>query len=464
MNLKKCQIFTPNNTVVFMLDQIGYLDQVFGKRIVDNSCGDGQILIEVVKRFILDGIKQGKKCDQIKSALEKCIVGCDIDEALVEKCINNLESEANKFGIKQVLWNIKLCDGLYLEDDQFDFVVGNPPYVAYADLDKELRETTKNNFASCREGKFDYSYAFIEKGLNQLKEDGKMVIISPSNMFKAVFGNNLRELIKADLTHIIDCSELKIFETVLINPAITVYHKGSESNVVIYKELQKNGKNIEKILDKINLNDKWNFTDYTQEGRRRFGDLFKVANSIATLANKVFIHKVNSNGNLEIDIEDGILRIAKSPKSEQFDIKQKIIFPYYYENGYLKKYSGEEMRNNFPKALKFLETQRGLLEKRNSDSNAEWFQYGRSQALSHLNCEKLLLSSIITKTVIIYKLSSEEIPCSGIFITAKKDVSLDSAALILQTKRFYHYLVSKGIRVSGDSIRVSSKDIEDYKY
>ena len=48
MNLKKCQIFTPKKTVAYMLDQIGYTEQVFGKRIVDNSCGNGQILIEVV--------------------------------------------------------------------------------------------------------------------------------------------------------------------------------------------------------------------------------------------------------------------------------------------------------------------------------------------------------------------------------------------------------------------------------
>lgn len=105
-----------------------------------------------------------------------------------------------------------------------------------------------------------------------------------------------------------------------------------------------------------------------------------------------------------------------------------------------------------------------MLEGRDSDSNASWFHYGRSQALSHLNCEKLLLSSIITKAVIIYKLSAEEIPYSGIFITAKQNVSLDSAILILQTKRFYSYLISKGIKVSGDSIRISTKDLEEYRY
>ncbi len=464
MNLKKCQIFTPKEIVNYMLDLANYTTQIFGRKIIDNSCGNGQILIEVVKRFIIDGLEQGNSIKEIKSSIEQCIFGCEIDEALVEECIYNLELVANKFGISNVIWNIQARDGLYFDQESFDYVIGNPPYISYSNLTKDLREKTRKNFISCYDGKFDYSYAFIEKGLKQLKSHGKMVIISPSNMFKTVFAKNLREFIKCDLTQIIDCSSLNIFHKVLTYPSITVYEKGSNSNVVIYRKLQKQGDNIEKILEKINLQDKWDFTDYKQDGKRRFGDMFQVGNSVATLANKVFILNIDSNGKMKIDIEEEVLRTTKSPRSEQYGIKQKIIFPYYYENGFVKKYSYNEMKNKFPKALNYLESNREVLEKRDADKSAEWFHYGRSQALSHLSCDKLLMSSIITRTVIIYKLNEKDIPYSGIFITAKKNISLESAILILRTKRFYRYLVSKGIKVSGDSIRISSKDIEEYRY
>lgn len=48
-------------------------------------------------------------------------------------------------------------------DRKFDFIVGNPPYITYQELDEENRSYVRNNFITCEKGKFDYCYAFIEK-------------------------------------------------------------------------------------------------------------------------------------------------------------------------------------------------------------------------------------------------------------------------------------------------------------
>ena len=45
---KKCQVFTPNDYVKELLDSVGYIDNLYGKKILENSCGDGNILVEVV--------------------------------------------------------------------------------------------------------------------------------------------------------------------------------------------------------------------------------------------------------------------------------------------------------------------------------------------------------------------------------------------------------------------------------
>lgn len=462
MDLKKCQIFTPQDTVKYMLDQIEYHDNIFNKKIIDNSCGTGNFLVEIARRFILDGISQQKSKITIKKSLQQCVVGFEVDKKLFDECRCNLNLVANEFGIKNVDWNIINGDGLYVkEEEQYDYVVGNPPYIAYTDLDEETRKSTKDNFISCSLGKYDYSYAFIEKGLNLLKDGGKMVMITPSNMFKTVFGENIRSIIREDITCIIDCASLKIFGKVLTAPAITLYQKNGHSSIVIYREI----KNIvEKIIEKNKLIGKWNFTEYIECGQKRFGDYFKVSNSIATLANKVFIHTLNDKGDIDIDIEKEILRTAKSPKTEQFGISQKIIFPYDYKGNELLRYSESEMKNKFPKTMKYLASKRDILDNRDSDKSACWYEYGRSQAIRHLNCEKLLLSTIVTKKVRVYYLDKTTIPYSGLYIIPKNQESLSNAELILKTERFYQYLVSKGVKVSGDSIRISSKDIEDYKY
>ena len=463
MDLNKCQIFTPTHIVKYMLDKIDYTSNVFGKKIIDNSCGTGNILVEVVERFIIDAKKTRKHRQTIKKELESCIFGYDIDPQMVDVCIENLNNVALRFGLKGVQWSIHNRDGLYV-DGSFDYVVGNPPYISYLDLDQETRIKTKENFNSCAIGKFDYSYAFIEKGLQLLNSNGKMAMITPANMFKTVFAETLRGIIKSELTHIVDCSAAKIFDDVLTSPAITVYEKGNKSNLIIYQEMIENGIENETVIDKQSLSGKWNFTSYIESGDRRFGDSFKASNCIATLANKIFIHTVNDLKKLDIHVEDDALKETKSPKSEQFGIKQKIIFPYYYENDELKNYTEDEITQKYPKLMAFMSSNKEALTSRDSDKNAQWYEYGRSQALRHINQRKLMISTIITKVVRVYDLDSSVVPYSGIYIIPRDNASLDDAKLILQTKRFYEYLLTKGVKVSGDSIRISSKDVEEYRY
>ena len=51
---KKCQVFTPENYVIELLDSVGYTHNLYGKKILENSCGDGNILVAVVQRYIDD--------------------------------------------------------------------------------------------------------------------------------------------------------------------------------------------------------------------------------------------------------------------------------------------------------------------------------------------------------------------------------------------------------------------------
>ena len=463
MVLSKCQVFTPTHIVKYMLDKIDYTSNVFGKKIIDNSCGTGNILVEVVERFILDAKKARRKKPTIKKGLESCIYGYDVDSNMVERCINNLNIVAQRFGLTDIQWNVHHQDGLYIEGS-FDYVIGNPPYISYLDLDKDVREKIKEKFTSCSIGKFDYSYAFIEKGLSCLSANGKMVMLTPSNMFKTVFGEKLRNIMKTELMEIIDCSTLDMFDGVLTSPAITVFQKGSNSDIVIYRDKYLDGTETEKFIDKEKLIEKWDFSGFVSSGTRRFGDYFKVSNSIATLSNEIFIHTVNEDNSMDIDVEPSVLRTAKSPKTEQYKIKQKIIFPYKYENGQLIRYEEDYFQKLFPLTYKYLKSKKTKLEDRDSDDKAKWYEYGRSQALAHLNCEKLLMSTIITRRVRIYKLDVEDIPYSGLYIIPKEKMPLDTAITILQSQQFYNYLLSKGVKERGDSIRISSKDVEEFKF
>ena len=56
---EKCHVFTPKNIVITMLDEVNYTEKLYGKKFLENSCGDGQILCEAINRYIIDCKNEG---------------------------------------------------------------------------------------------------------------------------------------------------------------------------------------------------------------------------------------------------------------------------------------------------------------------------------------------------------------------------------------------------------------------
>ena len=161
---KKCQIFTPDGYVKKLLDCIQYCENIYDKNILENSCGDGNILAVIAERYIDDAKAHGLSNQQIKKGLSKHICGVEIDPEQYKKCLQKLNSLAKKRGINGVRWNIVNEDYLKWEcDRKFEFIVGNPPYITYQELDEENRDYVRKKFSTCEKGKFDYCYAFIER-------------------------------------------------------------------------------------------------------------------------------------------------------------------------------------------------------------------------------------------------------------------------------------------------------------
>lgn len=181
----KCQVFTPQKNVEQLLDFVGYTKDLYGKKVAENSCGDGNILIKIVERYIIDCLKCNMSQEKIKYGLENDIWGAEIDKAHVTNCKVKLDTIASQFGIVNISWNI--FEGDFLKANivnSFDFVIGNPPYITYKELELEERKFVKTMFETCKTGKFDYCYAFIEASLKSLKTTGKLGYLIPGNIFK----------------------------------------------------------------------------------------------------------------------------------------------------------------------------------------------------------------------------------------------------------------------------------------
>ena len=455
--MKKFQVFTPMQYVDMMLDEVGYFgEDILKKNFLENSVGDGNILFQAVKRYVSEGINSGYDLSVLKSDLENFFVAFEVDKDVIKKCINRLNKAMEEFGIFNVKWDIRNED--YLKSDihkKFDFIIGNPPYITYQELTIDNRNYLRQNFISCSRGKFDYCYAFIEKSLNNLStKNGKMTYLIPNSIFKNVFAANLRKIMINNIVKIIDYKHTHIFGKVLTSSSIIIFDNTEYRTIIDYVDID-NKRNLQ--IDKERLQDKWYFVEYNaylNESRILFGDLFKIGNSVATLANKVFIVPD------EIELEEEVIRPAASPRKLANQTAERIIFPYTYEGDKLKKYLPKEFTDSFPLVAKYLKKHRDILKNRKADG--EWFEYGRSQGLRFFNQPKLMISSVITESVKVYELDADTIPYSGFYIVPKRNIGLEIAREILESKDFYNYIESRAINASGRSIRISVNDVRSY--
>jgi len=100
------EVFTPPKLVNEMLDKLPQeVIQNSEKTFLDNSCGNGNFLIVILERRILDGMSH---MDALKT-----IYGIDIDELNVDECRERLSMGSRNKKIWEILENnIILADAL----------------------------------------------------------------------------------------------------------------------------------------------------------------------------------------------------------------------------------------------------------------------------------------------------------------------------------------------------------------
>lgn len=463
-NKTKCQIFTPDHMVETMLDLAEYKTDLLGRKVLENSFGEGNILRGIVTRYIHDCLRNNIPRKEIATNLGKDIYGIELDSVLFDRCKNALNAIVAEFKLPPVIWNLHNVDALQWRTDlRFDLIIGNPPYIIYKEIDECSKQNIRKLFPTCSVGKFDYCYAFIECGVNLLNEYGKLVQLVPSNIYKNVFAHNLRNLLKKHMSVVLDYPAQKIFKGILTSTSIFLYDRNNNADYICYRNITEQQ---EMKIPKQQLGNKWMFAkrEEVDTAKIRFGDVFNASIVIATLLNEAFI--VNKDTALRCAIEPAVLKKAVSPRALRYQRDEFIIFPYRYNaDKQLVRFDTADFEKNFPGACEHLRQYAEKLDLRKKDKSNRWFEYGRNQALAHLNQKKILLSTVVTHQVELYELNEDTIPYSGIYVTEKSETgfSLMDAKRILQSDAFMDYVKRVGISVSGKSIRITCRDISDFK-
>ena len=175
-NKIKCQKFTPAHLAETMLDIVGYTRGVHGKKILENSFGSGNILAIVVRRYIEDCIHAGLTPEAISDNLSKDIYGIELDKDLYKQCMDRLDRIVSEYNIPSVHWALFNENALTWDTAlYFDYIVGNPPYINYKDID--FRSKVKDGVDIYTRVVINYPHATSCATLGiGVKTEGNMVI------------------------------------------------------------------------------------------------------------------------------------------------------------------------------------------------------------------------------------------------------------------------------------------------
>jgi len=411
------QIYTPSFIVRNILDFSNYYgNDILEKHIIDNSCGNGAFLTEIVERYCRIFLEKNKKDDliKLKKNLEKYIHGIEIQEKEIQDCLLNLNEVANRFGIKNVNWDLICSDTLFVNkyDGQMDFVIGNPPYVRVHNLKDNYKKVKEFSFS--QNGMTDLYIVFFEIGLKMLNKNGKMGLITPSSFLQSNAGAELRNYIlkNKNLSKIIDLEHFQPFKATTYT-IISLFEMSKQDNHIEYFVFDKDKLEPKKIDDltysdifienKIYFSNKKNL-DFLRkiETYKSKDNYIEVKNGFATLSDSLFINN--------FDFEENVINVLKASTGKW----HKCIFPY-KEDG--KPFSIKELKNN-SKLYRFLLENKSKLEKRSLERKGQWFLFGRSQGIKDVYKEKVAINTLLKdlNSIKLEKVPSGSGVYSGLYI------------------------------------------------
>lgn len=451
------QVFTPVHIVKDILNISEYMgENILNKHAIDNSCGDGAFLVEMVDRYINSYFKKNGSYSGVEKELEEYIHGIEYDKAIYDACLEKLNNKCNEYNLKKVKFDIINDDALKVTkyNGKMDFVLGNPPYVRVHNL-KEQYSSVKQ-FSFCESGMTDLYIVFYEIGLNMLKENGILCYISPNSFYTSLAGNKLRQYIKENRTMevLMDLGHYQPF-SVTTYTTICKICKGSKFEMCKYFKYDEetgtpnfvaNIKYEDLFIDNniILSSNNQKYLKYLNYDLKT-NPLVEVKNGFATLNDKVFI-----KDNFEFD--ENQINVIKASTGKW----KKCIFPYNEEG---KTIAFDELNINVQSY--FLDNKNELI-KENAKVDSLWYAFGRSQAIKDVKYNKIAINTCIKDmdTIKLNPVNKNEGIYSGLYMLT--EVPFEKIEEKICSQEFIDYLKILNKCKSGGYYTFSSKDLSKY--
>lgn len=225
-------IFTRSEVVDFILDLAGYTEDqpLHEKRLLEPSFGGGDFLLPIVQRLLSAWRAArpiGTAVDDLGDAIRAVELHHDTFRSTYAAVVALLKREGLSANAATALAGRWLSQGDFLLaplEGQFDFVVGNPPYVRPELIPAPLLAEYRSRYQTMYD-RADIYIPFIERSLTALSAGGNLGFICVDRWMKNRYGGPLRSLV-AERFHLkvyVDMVDTPAFHSdVIAYPAITI--------------------------------------------------------------------------------------------------------------------------------------------------------------------------------------------------------------------------------------------------
>jgi type I restriction-modification system DNA methylase subunit len=422
-------------------------------RVADFACGSGSFLVAATNSLIQRLRTYDAQRNWARELVNgKHIIGVDVDKRAVTMARLALwlrfAEEPHPLPLPRLEEIIIQGDSLSQEvwesiPDEYDAVLGNPPFLATNRTPN--RDELSSRFRSAQ-GKYDYSYLFVELAVNHLKPHGVLGMVVPNRLFRNRDASTIREILtlETNLLTVVDFGSNEVFEgtSAYIGTIISQRHSSRFENqadsvrVINVQDLSPQflsffllsanfrGEEIHsKILVAYNSSyprgsSPWllispsarRIRTQLENDSEPFDEVAGIYQGIRTGANDIFIVRVESedgvlakiiNGLGDFDIvEVSLLHpVVFGTDLQRYSVitsTRFLVYPY-RNNTVLQE---AEIQTSYPQTYGYLSRYRDLLADRGSieASGLKWYELVRKRNMSWLQSPKLLIRDLATET------------------------------------------------------------------
>lgn len=225
-------IFTRREVVDFILDLVGYTNDqpLHEKRILEPSFGGGDFLLPIIERLLgawRTSKPKGFALGDLRNAIRAVELHHDTFHDTHASVVSLLEQAGIVASTAEVLADCWLIQGDYLLESlegEFDFVVGNPPYIRQEQIPAPLLSEYRGRYVTMYD-RADIYIPFIERSLSLLSVKGTLGFICSDRWMKNRYGGPLRGFVAGQfhLKVYVNMVNVQAFHAeVTAYPAITI--------------------------------------------------------------------------------------------------------------------------------------------------------------------------------------------------------------------------------------------------